>query len=239
MYNSPKAAIIITCFNYEAYIRESVKSAVEQTYINKEVIVVDDGSTNAETAMVLNQLKIDYPEIKIIFQPNSGPSKARNNGTKSTDASILMHLDGDDFIDSSYLQKAIDIIESGSNISPVYAEGTCFGEINERVHLIDWDFNKIKKANFIWTCPVFSRKSWEDCNGYDENLHGNEDYELYLNMAFKGYIGKRIAENLIFKRSHDNTIPSFNKASSDKAKFNETYIQKKHFKPFWNKLFNL
>ncbi|MDD3722641.1 MAG: glycosyltransferase family A protein [Lutibacter sp.] len=108
MKNNNSISIIIPCYNDAQYIEQSVLSALNQTYQNKEVIVVDDGS-NAETKAVLKKLA---PQItKLITQENQGQSTARNVGIKEAKGEYILVLDSDDFfkkqLDENKLGKRI------------------------------------------------------------------------------------------------------------------------------------
>ena len=87
MNYNPKLSIIIPCFNDLKFIENAVKYANIQTYDNKEIIVVDDGS-NLETKKVLKNLetKID----NLITQKNSGAGAARNTGIKEANGDFIL-----------------------------------------------------------------------------------------------------------------------------------------------------
>ena len=97
--NSPLLSIVIACYNDADYIEQAVTSALKQTYANKEVIVVDDGS-NSETTAVLKKLE---PKITmLITQENQGQSIARNNGIRQATGKYILNLDADDFFETSF-----------------------------------------------------------------------------------------------------------------------------------------
>lgn len=82
----PKVSIVIPCYNDDQYIEQSVQSALNQTYPNIEIIVVDDGS-NTKTKEVLK--KIEPKITQLITQENQGQSTARNVGICSNYCSIM------------------------------------------------------------------------------------------------------------------------------------------------------
>jgi len=89
-----KISIIITLYNLESYIEEAVRSALNQTYPNTEIIVVNDGSTDNS----LDILKTFGNKIKVITQENGGLGKAMNTGIKAASGEMLAFLDGDDIM---------------------------------------------------------------------------------------------------------------------------------------------
>ena len=108
MEKNPLVSVVIPCYNDAQYIEQSVYSALNQTYTNIEVIVVDDGS-NEETKEVLKKLE---PKItKLITQKNKGQSSARNIGIKEAKGEYILVLDSDDFFEPTFCEKAIEILK--------------------------------------------------------------------------------------------------------------------------------
>ncbi len=85
--------VVITCFNYGGFLAEAIDSALAQEGGAPRVIVVDDGSTDAESLAALERL----PDgVELIRQPNAGLSAARNTGLRAADTPYLIVLDADD-----------------------------------------------------------------------------------------------------------------------------------------------
>ena len=100
-------SIIIPVYNIEKYISNSIKSIINQTDKDFEVIIIDDGSTDNSIAIAQKLLKNTNINYKIIKQKNSGVSAARNTGIKHSNSNYIYFLDGDDFIDN----KTIEILK--------------------------------------------------------------------------------------------------------------------------------
>ena len=113
-FNS-KISVIIPCFNHGLYINEAINSVINQSYLNWEIIVINDGSTDNETISILNSI-VETEKIKVLNTANNGLASARNIGVKYSSGEFILPLDADDKIGSEYLQKAIDIISNNSNI---------------------------------------------------------------------------------------------------------------------------
>ena len=117
MTPQPLISVIVPIYNVEKYLDNCVKSIVNQTYKNLEIILVDDGSPDNCPAICDNWAKIDS-RINVIHQKNSGVSAARNIGIKSSSGDFITFVDGDDFIDSdmyetlvsAYLKNGADIV---------------------------------------------------------------------------------------------------------------------------------
>ena len=198
---SEKLSIIIACYNDHKYLTEAVMSACAQTWENKEVILVDDGS-NERTQKLIKTLK---PKIDILItQKNQGVSSARNNGIKAATGEYILILDSDDFFEPGFSSKAILTFRENKNISIV----TCFSRwFNSQT---DWKIfeprgGTIKDAlikNVAMGSSMFKKESWRAVNGYDENMQkGYEDWEFYIRVLQNGGIAKVIPEVLFNYRN--------------------------------------
>lgn len=93
-------SIIIPLYNKGEHITSALRSVLNQTYQDFEIIIVNDGSTDKSVEEVN---KIDDPRIRLINQPNAGVSAARNRGIKEAHGEFIAFLDADDEWDSDYL----------------------------------------------------------------------------------------------------------------------------------------
>lgn len=98
-----KISIVIPAYNCAETIGRCIESAAAQTYPNKEIIVVDDGSTD-RTPEVLDTLREKYAELRVIHRENGGVAAARNDGMRAATGTWLVTLDADDYIDADMLQ---------------------------------------------------------------------------------------------------------------------------------------
>jgi glycosyltransferase involved in cell wall biosynthesis len=96
----PRVSVVITTFNQAAYIRAAVEAALGQTYRSREILVVDDGSTD-ETPTILAPYR---GAITYIRQPNQGVAGARNTGVRHARGELVAFLDGDDLWDPEKLE---------------------------------------------------------------------------------------------------------------------------------------
>lgn len=103
---STLVSIIMPAYNVAAYIEESIKSVIEQEYISWELIVVNDGSSDATSAIVRSLAEKDS-RIKLYEQENGGVSAARNHGITMATGKYIAFLDGDDLWDKTFLRKVV------------------------------------------------------------------------------------------------------------------------------------
>ncbi len=107
-----KVSVIIPTYNKARYIGRTVDSVLKQTYPNIEIIVVDDGSTD-HTSDVLSQYQ---STVSHIWQPNQGPSAARNTGLNASSGDFLLFLDSDDIVTPDKLALQTVALEKQSRL---------------------------------------------------------------------------------------------------------------------------
>lgn len=93
---SPLISVIIPLYNAERYISQCIESIIYQTYINIEVIIIDDGSTD-DSLNICNSFAKQDSRIHIYTQVNSGPSVARNRGVVLSKGDYIIFVDSDDY----------------------------------------------------------------------------------------------------------------------------------------------
>lgn len=124
-------SIIVPIYNIAEYIYDCVRPLLEDTFLNNEIILVNDGSTD-NSINVINDIAKNNKNIKIINKENSGLSSARNTGIKAAKGKYLFFLDGDDFISIKCLEKMYSFAED-SNLEITIGNGRYyFGENNKK-----------------------------------------------------------------------------------------------------------
>jgi GT2 family glycosyltransferase len=205
----PLVSIIIPIYNYGIQFEKALQSVFNSTYKNIEIVIVDDGSTNTYVKLKLESVK-DHPNIKIIHQENQGPSAARNNGIKNSTGDLILPLDADDMVQPDYIQLCVNILKNNKKISPVYCDTHHIGQTQGIEVRPEWSLERLNKGPFIVNCSMFHREAFDKCDGYDVELKGWEDYDLWIRMGINGYVGKRIPKPLFIYFHHeiDGTVSS-------------------------------
>lgn len=202
---NPLLTIVISCYNDADFIEQAVSSALNQTYSNKEIIVIDDGS-NAETKAVLKKLESKITEL--ITQENQGQSVARNNGIRKAKGEYILNLDSDDFFEISFCEKAIRKFQEDEEIAIVTCNVNRFnrsGSID--IFYPDGGFlNNFLLTNSAMGSAMFKKSDWQAINGYDENMRkGFEDWEFYIRLVKEGKSAYVIPELLFNYRVKENS----------------------------------
>ncbi|MBW3623994.1 MAG: glycosyltransferase family 2 protein [Armatimonadetes bacterium] len=107
MSGNPKVSIIINNYNYGRFLRETIESALNQTYPETEVIVVDDGSTDDSREVIRN-----YGEqVRPVFKENGGQGSTFNAGYEISRGKVVIYLDSDDVLEPTALEKIVPCFE--------------------------------------------------------------------------------------------------------------------------------
>ncbi len=205
MGNNYLISVIIPCYNDAKYIEQAVLSVLNQTYLNIEVIVVDDGS-NEETKKVLNKLK--HQITKLITQENQGQSAARNVGICESNGEYILVLDSDDYFEPSFIEKAIKFFLENEKTKIV----TCFANLileNGKSYIYKpkgGDITCFLCSNGALGSAMFKKIDWNIAGGYDETMRqGFEDWEYYIRLLQKEGVAQVIEEPLYNYRKRNNT----------------------------------
>ena len=127
-------SVIIPVYRVEKYLDECVKSVVRQTYKNLEIILIDDGSTDACPSICDKWAELDN-RIKVIHKLNGGLSDARNAGINIAKGEYITFVDSDDYISGDYIEQMYSRITSDIDIVCAgYIRVTDNGKIIENCH---------------------------------------------------------------------------------------------------------
>ena len=138
-------SIIITTYNSEKYIEETITNVLyASNNICREIIVVDDGSKD-NTRDILKKFN-DYEEVKIIHQSNKGVSKARNKGLKyiSKMSKLTTFIDDSDKVSDNFFETHIDFFEKNRNINLAISPIVTNKDNKYKNHSLNYCFNEEK-----------------------------------------------------------------------------------------------
>ena len=193
----PKTSVIITTFNDAEYLKRSIPSVINQTSKPKEIIIIDDGSSDNQAKEIVDSFH-NHTDIPIILnkKKNGGPSSARNVGIKLAKGEFILFLDADDELLKNSLEWREEILESlDQNYASIYCSKIKLidnkRKIKEKIFETDGKLNVrlIGRNNGIpgqITHHLFRRDIVNEVTGYNESLKFNEDFEFLLRIAKKG-----------------------------------------------------
>src|SRR5262245_15171525 len=209
-----KVSIIMSAYNGEQYIAEYIKSVIDQTYKDWELIVVDDGSTDQTRNIVLEFQKTEN-RIKYFFQKNSGQGKARNAGIERSQGEWIAFLDQDDLWVEDKLKLQIEVIHK-TVVDVVFSNGFMFHDkdiYNESATFLVEDgrfegqemIDRLFIQNRIPILTALVRKKLLEKIGLiddDLTIKNCDDYDLWLRLAEHGASFIGMPESLARYRLH-------------------------------------
>lgn len=182
-----KVSIVIPCYNHGVMLREALASVEQVRNANLlEVIIVDDGSSEAETTRILEE--VGQAGHSVVAQSNRGLSAARNVGIRLAKGEFILPLDSDNRVRDAYLNEAASLLKDNPSLDVIYADAEYFGERNGRWHVPEFDLSSLIRANFIDACALYRKSLWEKVGEYDEHMPsmGWEDWDFWLRVAAHG-----------------------------------------------------
>lgn len=229
---APKVSVIVTCYNYGRYLRQSLDSALGQTWGNLEVVLVDDGSTD-DTPAIAAEYAARHPQrLKVVTQANSGqPAIARNNGIGASSGELIVCLDADDAFAPTYVEEAVRWLRRHPDCSIVYPNTMMFGDRNELPFSPDYDFGNLIMANFIPYCALYTRQVWEDLGGYRTNVRGCEDWDFWINAGGMGHFGTLLPRVLFHYRIHGSGLLATDVNKNHAERFRQIVINNSDLYP--------
>lgn len=188
--SDPAVTAVITCFNYGRWLPESVGSVLGQTFTDFELIIADDGSTD-ESLAVARGLAAGDDRITVLTQPNSGqPAIPRNLAIGQARGRYIVCLDADDRLGPNVLERCVAVLDADPHAGLAWAQLQEFGD-SDRLHPhLDWSLDRLTSWNFLPCTTMFPRAAWEAAGGYNTNVRGFEDWDLWLGIAEAGFAGR-------------------------------------------------
>ncbi|HQU91574.1 MAG TPA: glycosyltransferase family A protein [Pyrinomonadaceae bacterium] len=182
-------SIIIPTYNHGKYIERSVQCALDQTYPNVEVIVVDDGSTDDTPE------RLEKFSDRIIYhrKENGGLGAARNTGIELSSGDFLQFLDADDTIDTTKVEKQMALIDS-DDAAVIYSDCTCTGPGGEVIENTSYPLGQheealqilLQRTLFSVHAALVRKVDVLEAGMFDTARASQEDWALWLQIAVNG-----------------------------------------------------
>ncbi len=179
-------SVVIPCYNAGDTIVDCVQSAVEQSYKDMEIIIVDDGSTDRSMTILKDYLEKERLQEKVIIvsQKNQGPSASRNKGIDLAKGEFIAFLDSDDYWNSEKLEIQIRLLKEDKEaqlIGCVYNDN--FNKGKEMLTQVR--FTDFLKKNYFPTPTVVAKREVLQELRFNEQQKYSEDYRLWLQISKK------------------------------------------------------
>jgi glycosyltransferase involved in cell wall biosynthesis len=186
----PKVSVVIPAYNCAEYISETIESVLNQTYHDYEIIVVDDGSTDATGEVV----KEYGDRLQYIYQQNQGAAAARNRGIRLARGELIAFLDGDDLFLPNKLAVQAAYFDANPSVGMVKTGWQIIDQHGKFVSNVEpWHYaSKLDLATLVLykvsrPSALMLHRDWcERAHGFNTNLAIGEDLDLMLRLALMG-----------------------------------------------------
>ncbi|MDN5275353.1 MAG: glycosyl transferase [Candidatus Saccharibacteria bacterium] len=221
MNNNPLVSIVITCYNYEDYIGEAIKSVLAQDYEHLELIVINDGSSDKSDELI-RSYAIEH-KFKYISRPNKGVVATRNQALRLFKGDYLLQLDADDTIPSNYVSELVKTAVV-NRAGLVYTDYVAFGAREEVSNFPEYNYEMLKNGNFIHISCLLSKQVVEG-RTFDENLSkkSHEDWDFFLGICESGATVVKCSSVKLNYRIHDSSRNNNLTVYEDRIKYTQLY----------------
>ena len=203
----PLVSIIIPSFNASRFIQDAVSSAVQQSYTNLEIIVVDDGSTDDSAVIVM---AIGDTRVRYVYQTNQGQSAAINYGVSLASGQFIKIMDADDWMNPKHIACQVVALEGRTDCVASCRWGyfvndfqspSVRNEVTGRNYddPLEWIVDSLTKdegmmGGWMWLIP---RSVWDAADGYDSRLSLNNDFHFSI-VTLLASNGVRFADGAVY-----------------------------------------
>ena len=220
----PKVSVIIPTYNREHFIAKTIRSVLEQTYGDFEIVIVDDGSTDG-TRKELEQFG---SKIKIVTQPNSERAVSRNNGVRNSSGKYIAFLDSDDLWIPDKLKSQVEILDSNPEIILTYGQSLRINKHGKEINYAKRQlqgasgnvFEDLLMRNFIASpTPIVRREEFDKTSGFQSKYIPYEDWEFWLRFSLLGkfyFINRPLA---YYRIHEEQSVKNINAEKIEKVTF--------------------
>jgi glycosyltransferase involved in cell wall biosynthesis len=243
MTNKPGVilSVILPVYNAELYLEDCLKSILNQTYKNYEIIIINDGSTD-KSSKIIKEYSNYFYNVKIITRENKGLVYSLNQGIRESTGFYIVRMDADDICTKNRFETQVSFMEANSHVD------ICGSWVNF--------FNKTLKDETIWKTPkssndielyllfgsalahpsVIMKSSIFKIHNewYNHEYRALEDYELWTRLSGE-YCFQNVQAKLLYYRRHNESVTVTEKTvNSDNRLILKNSIRTRYFKKFSN-----
>ncbi len=213
--------IVITCFNHENYVEKTIRSAINQTYKNTAIVVIDNNSCDNSKA-IIQKMVLEFSFLKTIFHvSNIGICKAVNDVSLESSATYLIDLSADDLLHPNFIERSVEQFKRLDNEHAVVCSRAYEIDVDD---IITGKFSIYENKNGYVFEDFLNRKTsslighliklsaFKNLNGYDESLHFEDfDFHARCSRIYKYHFfdeflfGYRFLPNSLSKSYHQKS----------------------------------
>ncbi len=185
-------SVIMPCFNMERFLDRAIRSVVNQTHSNMELILIDDCSRDSSWE-IANKWSKEYAWIRVLkTSKNLGPSQARNIGLDNASGEFIAFLDADDYMYPNRLERQVELLES-TDYSLCYSAYQRVDENEKVLGKVSIEKFKLTYRSLLGdpciciSTLTIAKYKIADFPRFEQGLKKAEDYYLYLSLVKQGY----------------------------------------------------
>jgi glycosyltransferase involved in cell wall biosynthesis len=210
MQSNPKVSIVIPCYNRERYLGLAVQSVLNQTYTHFELIIVDDGSTDA-SLQIAEQFASEDSRVKVIVQEhNQGQAHALKKGFDTAQGEFIGQVDSDDLLEPQALELTVQALEGDPGLGVIYTNYIDMDEDGNKVRVgmrcsIPYSAERLLTKMMVFHFTLMRKSVYLSVGGFNPKFDPVQDYDLLLRLSEVTRIS-RIPEFLYLHRIHPGMV---------------------------------
>lgn len=201
-------SVVIPCHDAEGFLDDAVRSVFDQTYNDWELVIVDDGSTDA-TGSIADTWTTRDGRISAVHQPHRGLSAARNAGLRASSGCFLQFLDADDLLLPQKLASQIEFFDRHPEVAVVFGRGESGSAFDCPPPRGDFVSELLTRNALLVNSALIRRQLFDDVGLFSVQstcrypVYGCEDWDLWLRAAVAGHAFAYRDDLVVENRSHD------------------------------------
>ena len=203
-------SIYIPNYNYGRYLEKSILSAINQTYKNIEIIIIDDGSTDS-SRKIIEQFSSNK-KVKIIYQKNKGLNTTNNIAIKLSRGNFILRLDADDWLNKNAIQRLYSEIKKNTKIAMVYSDyylSNQHGIVISQFKRFNFKNVNLPDRPAHGACSLIRKKYLLQVGGYNRLFKCQDGYDIWFKFLQK-YEIRNINFPLFYYRQHSDSLSKKN-----------------------------
>jgi glycosyltransferase involved in cell wall biosynthesis len=201
-------SILIPCHNAGPWIAQCIQSAIDQTYAHKEIVVVDDGSTDGSQDVI----RSFGDQIHFEIGPNRGSNVTRNRLVELSRGDWLSFLDADDYLLPEKIERQMEVVARNANVAVISSPPIEFFEKTGKMYQQAFDdddlhVNYIRWGRFSTTACLWKKAAIQEVGGWNESQPVCQEHELILRLILASKEFVLLREPLsVYRRANDGSI---------------------------------
>ena len=211
---APLVSCIIPVFNGEAFLADAIGSVLAQSHRALEVIVVDDGSTDATASVARSH----GDAVRYAHQANVGPSSARNHGVQLARGDLVAFLDADDRWLETKLARQVAVLSARPELDGCLTHGRLFWDGDGAIAAEESAWppeRRIDTGGLIGSTLVVRRGAFDRAGPFDATLPHSGSAEWFARARERGVVMETIGEVLVERRMHAGNFSRRREARDD------------------------